>query len=232
METTSTSAAHKWIDAPFTFEEFTANMEALTGAAVVRITDLPDFLHGEFRKFCHGRPQASPGVLSVRGSAFKAFNWALMQRGGLPFSIQFKPTPPPLSERVAQMQDAHAGIIEDLLIERVRQFDKFGPQVLSPLEWVGLLTEEVGEAAKEANEHHHNGKPLGDFKQELTQVGALVLQALQALELIEAQQLAGQHEPGHRPGYWLGIVEYNRALMRAADKMTHGCFNPPAAQPQ
>lgn len=41
--------------------------------------------------------------------------------------------------------------------ERDRQDAKWGPQNHSPLEWMAILSEEVGEAAKEALEHHWRG---------------------------------------------------------------------------
>jgi NTP pyrophosphatase (non-canonical NTP hydrolase) len=42
-----------------------------------------------------------------------------------------------------------------IMAERARQDEKFGDQSAhSPVEWISILTEEVGEAAREANDLH------------------------------------------------------------------------------
>lgn len=76
-----------------------------------------------------------------------------------------------------------------VLAERMAQNDKWGEQSHSPIEWMAILTEEVGEAAKEALEFHWNGKHyfrdreevLMRYRAELVQVAAVAVAALESL---------------------------------------------------
>ena len=47
-------------------------------------------------------------------------------------------------------------ILLEIRQERQRQNEKWGPQDNKPIEWIAILTEEVGEAAKEALDYHFN----------------------------------------------------------------------------
>ena len=103
-------------------------------------------------------------------------------------------------------------IVELISKERERQIKKWGEnQDLSLPEWMSILTEEVGEAAKEANDYHvtlkaefndwndmhingvtkkkweefSNAKYLSnytDFKTELIQVAAVCFNILESIE--------------------------------------------------
>jgi hypothetical protein len=66
---------------------------------------------------------------------------------------------------------------QDVLDERDRQDAKWGSQRhLSDREWLTILTEEVGEAAKDILDQKHDG-----LKTEVTQVAAVALAWLEAL---------------------------------------------------
>ena len=73
--------------------------------------------------------------------------------------------------------------------ERRKQNDKWGPQNHSPLEWMAILVEEVGEAQKEALEHHWAGihypndpERLNRLRMELIQVAAVAVAAVESLD--------------------------------------------------
>lgn len=73
--------------------------------------------------------------------------------------------------------------------ERSRQDAKWGPQNHTPIEWIAILSEEVGEASKEALEHHwagshygHDPERLGRLRSELIQVAAVAVAAVESLD--------------------------------------------------
>lgn len=78
----------------------------------------------------------------------------------------------------------------EILEERERQNDKWGEQNHAPMEWMAILTEEVGEAMKEALEFHWNGEHyfhdrdavLKRYRAELVQVAAVAIAALESLD--------------------------------------------------
>lgn len=93
-------------------------------------------------------------------------------------------------------------IYEEIQDERTRQNEKWGEQNHLPIEWIAILTEEVGEASKEALDHHFiNG--LGDsygldcsdkaksiiqqermkkYRKEIIQVAAVAVQMIECLD--------------------------------------------------
>lgn len=78
-------------------------------------------------------------------------------------------------------------LLKEVFEERKRQFAKFGYQNCTPLEWFAILSEEVGEVAKEVVDFHMAGlnlTPEGskDYRKELLQVAAVALQAIQVLD--------------------------------------------------
>ena len=85
--------------------------------------------------------------------------------------------------------------------ERGNQLQKWGVQNHSPLEWMAILVEEVGEAQKEALEHHWAGThyPVDEFRlvrlrAELVQVAAVAVAAIESLDRNELRAaLAGVH---------------------------------------
>ena len=80
-------------------------------------------------------------------------------------------------------QDA---ILKAIADERQRQDAKWGEQNHQPIEWVSILTEEVGEVAKAALESHfkHKGKDPDyiEYRKELIQVAAVAVAMLESLD--------------------------------------------------
>ena len=77
-------------------------------------------------------------------------------------------------------------VFQEVEAERQRQDDKWGEQNCHDFEWVSILTEEVGEAAAEANEANFNfGKNRGDFtklRAEVLQVAAIAVAWIEAID--------------------------------------------------
>lgn len=91
-------------------------------------------------------------------------------------------------------------VMNEIRQERVRQNQKWGEQNHSPIEWIAILTEEVGEAAKEAVDHRFKNKIDGGFlgmveptedaqekrmfnyRKELIQVAAVAVQAIECID--------------------------------------------------
>jgi hypothetical protein len=86
--------------------------------------------------------------------------------------------------------------------ERERQDKKWGEQNHAPIIWIGILTEEVGEAAKAGNEIHfhksHQGELykgwLKNYREELIQVAAV---ATAAVESLDRNELKHKEDEGH-----------------------------------
>lgn len=79
-------------------------------------------------------------------------------------------------------------IINEVKKERQKQDAKWGEQNHKPIEWVGILTEEVGEVAKEAVDFHF-GDNLTDshqciknYRAELIQVAAVAVAMIECLD--------------------------------------------------
>ncbi len=68
-------------------------------------------------------------------------------------------------------------VFEEIGNERLRQDRKWGVQNHNPVEWIAVLTEEVGEAAKAALEAHlsHNENGLSGYRKELIQIAAVAV---------------------------------------------------------
>ncbi|TGD83400.1 hypothetical protein EU557_03425 [Hymenobacter wooponensis] len=82
----------------------------------------------------------------------------------------------------------HADVIKDVLTERVRQHNKFGYQNRPPFEWFLILSEEVGEVAKECvemqfNDASHPHSNPAAYRKELVEVAAVALAALQNFDM-------------------------------------------------
>jgi NTP pyrophosphatase (non-canonical NTP hydrolase) len=88
-------------------------------------------------------------------------------------------------------------IFKDVELEMLRQDTKWGKQDHNAVEWVAILTEELGEVAKEAVDFHFgNGdinvylkagkslqeKRIDNYRMELVQVAAVAMQAIQSLD--------------------------------------------------
>ena len=75
-------------------------------------------------------------------------------------------------------------ILDEILNERNRQDKKWGVQNHKPIEWVAILTEEVGEVAKEALDHHFKNREmtLDNYRTELIQVAAVAISMIESLD--------------------------------------------------
>ena len=92
-------------------------------------------------------------------------------------------------------------ILNEIKQERFRQNAKFGEQNHNPVEWIAILTEEVGEASKEAVDHHFEygledlkfsgrnvvveatqNNRLRRYRKELIQIAAVAVQMIECLD--------------------------------------------------
>lgn len=80
------------------------------------------------------------------------------------------------------------GVLAELKRERERQQAKWGEQNLHPAIWLMIIGEEVGEANKAALEHLLGNKPdLVDYRAELVQVAAVVVNAIESFDRQQRQ---------------------------------------------
>jgi len=83
-------------------------------------------------------------------------------------------------------------VIAGVLAERARQDRKWGRQDHPPVYWIGILTEELGEAAREAIEiepmaergERSPDESLVRLRQELVQLAAVAVAAIEAIDRI------------------------------------------------
>ena len=75
-------------------------------------------------------------------------------------------------------------VLEAIKTELHRQNNKWGIQDHNVVEWMAILTEEVGEASKEAVGYHfkHGGNRIGKLKIELIQVAAVAIQMIDSID--------------------------------------------------
>ena len=90
-------------------------------------------------------------------------------------------------------------IYSEIKQERKLQNKKWGEQNHQPIEWIGILTEEVGEASKEAVDHHFKNSfkdggeifPCSDliqtqrlraYRKEVIQVAAVAVHMVESLD--------------------------------------------------
>lgn len=78
-------------------------------------------------------------------------------------------------------------IFEEIKNEMLAQDAKWGEQNHKPIEWVAILTEEIGEVSKEALEYHfkkyyRDVDQLANYRKELIQVAAVAVAMIQCLE--------------------------------------------------
>ena len=88
-------------------------------------------------------------------------------------------------------------VLNEVIAERERQNRKWGVQDHNAVEWVAILTEEVGEVAKEAVDFHFaNGDVdpslkageslqrlrMENYRKEMIQVAAVAIQAVESLD--------------------------------------------------
>jgi len=78
-------------------------------------------------------------------------------------------------------------IFEEIKKERQNQDIKWGEQNHKPVEWMAILTEEVGEVSKEALEAHFkkcywDAENLKNYREELIQVAAVAVAMVESLD--------------------------------------------------
>jgi NTP pyrophosphatase (non-canonical NTP hydrolase) len=73
-------------------------------------------------------------------------------------------------------------VLSDVQRERERQDTKWGVQSHHPLEWLSVLSEEVGEVAEAVNEAHWHDADWEHYREELIQVAAVAVAAVEALD--------------------------------------------------
>ena len=115
-------------------------------------------------------------------------------------------TPAIMKNTSAESSRLQLKILLELIDERNRQNKKFGTQNHSPIEWIAILTEEVGEAAKEALELHFksgggNAQPDSTdwhsektklYRAEMVQVAAVALSMIECIDRDEWVVLGGK----------------------------------------
>lgn len=89
-----------------------------------------------------------------------------------------------------------ARVYTEVHMERERQDAKWGPHDHIPIEWMSVLTEEVGEAAEAANNCHWHASPewIKQFRDEMIQVAAVAVAAVEYVDrnFPEIRQIVAQ----------------------------------------
>ena len=74
-------------------------------------------------------------------------------------------------------------IIEEILSERKLQIKKHGPKKYTPIEWISILVEEVGEVSKEiGNNYIFDWNNKKQYRAELIQVAAVALAMIESYD--------------------------------------------------
>lgn len=73
-------------------------------------------------------------------------------------------------------------ILDSVKRERERQTRLWGEQNHGVMVWLGILAEEFGEVAKEANEVHFRDRHPADYRIELIQTAAVCVAAIESLD--------------------------------------------------
>lgn len=73
-------------------------------------------------------------------------------------------------------------VLSEVVQERINQEEKWGPQNHSPLLWLGILGEEFGEVSKAVIEMHFDGSDASKIREELIQVAAVAVAAIESLD--------------------------------------------------
>ena len=86
-----------------------------------------------------------------------------------------------MRERKTRMtQDEY--IVREVLDEREQQDARWGQQNHTPMEWLAVLTEEVGEVSQEVLRNHFGGKYLEAYRAECIQVAAVAVAMVECLD--------------------------------------------------
>lgn len=100
-----------------------------------------------------------------------------------------------LVKKTMPFKDHHQDVFNEILLERVRQNDKFGPQKHCPKTWLMILGEEIGEVNKAVLEvsSYSDGRLVsinaemlkagkGCYREELIQSAAVIFSMLECLD--------------------------------------------------
>ncbi len=134
-----------------------------------------------------------PLFSTVTGSDFgRSIKWARSQPNSMTLQIRaFKKLAMSISTLSAnadvifsRWQSAVDRTLTDAKAERLKQLEKWGPKELPVMEWLGLLMEEVGEAARELNQigPGSDAEAEARLRAELIQVAAVALAAVQQID--------------------------------------------------
>jgi len=85
-------------------------------------------------------------------------------------------------------------VLHDVARERQRQDRRWGEQSHPPELWLAILTEEVGEVAKEIAESSVRPLDVAAYREELVQVAGVAISAIEALDY-GAAGLGRSHAP-------------------------------------
>jgi len=107
----------------------------------------------------------------------------------------------PPSPRQVSHAATHA-VLSEVFGERERQNEMWGLQHGPTSEWMQILMEEVGEAAKESNEHTFSNKPgaLLRMRTELVQVAAVSVAIIEDIDTKLALEAAVEFEDPNPDG--------------------------------
>ena len=75
-------------------------------------------------------------------------------------------------------------VVSEVIAEKDRQKELWGEQNHNPHIYMGILVEEVGEAAQALNEFYFKGEPkeLAHHREELVQVAAVAISAIECID--------------------------------------------------
>lgn len=73
-------------------------------------------------------------------------------------------------------------VSKQVKLERANQDMKWGQQNHDPVWWMSILGEEVGESQKAVLESSFGDKPWSEYREELVQVAAVAMAAIQCLD--------------------------------------------------
>lgn len=80
-------------------------------------------------------------------------------------------------------------VLKEVIEERHRQDELWGEQTHAAVVWATILSEECGEVAKAALEMHFDATERDGFRQELIQVAAVAIAAIQDMDKLNEETL-------------------------------------------
>jgi hypothetical protein len=95
-------------------------------------------------------------------------------------------------------------VLKDILDECIRQYEKWGEQNHPPCEWIAILGEEFGEAARQAlnvrftPDDANAAVGLKDLRCELIQCAAVAASAVACIDRKMGREPTAWGSPGHR----------------------------------